>query len=141
MKITLAKTAGFCFGVNRAVQMVYDLVEDGQKVCTLGPIIHNSQMVEELASKGVRVVYDKANHTFQEFSLNRIPIDEARIYKIGLQYYFYLNMQDFFSSSREEVAENGNPRRIATSCREVLDEYLSCHQNLDHHISGRLVFE
>ena len=56
MKITLAKTAGFCFGVNRAVQMVYDLVEDGQKVCTLGPIIHNSQMVEELASKGVRVV-------------------------------------------------------------------------------------
>lgn len=56
MKITLAKTAGFCFGVNRAVQMVYDLVEDGQKVCTLGPIIHNSQMVEELASKGVHVV-------------------------------------------------------------------------------------
>ena len=92
-------------------------------------------------SEGVRVVYDKANHTFQEFSLNRIPIDEARIYKIGLQYYFYLNMKDFFSISHEEVAENGNPRRIATSCREVLDEYLSCHQNLDHHISGRLTIE
>ncbi len=56
MKITLAKTAGFCFGVNRAVQMVYDLVDCGEKVCTLGPIIHNSQMVEELTSKGVRVV-------------------------------------------------------------------------------------
>ena len=56
MKITLAKTAGFCFGVNRAVQMVYDLVENGDRVCTLGPIIHNSQMVEELAQKGVRVV-------------------------------------------------------------------------------------
>ena len=56
MKITLAKTAGFCFGVNRAVQMVYDLVDSGKKVCTLGPIIHNSQMVEELTSKGVRVV-------------------------------------------------------------------------------------
>ena len=56
MKITLAKTAGFCFGVNRAVQMVYDLVDNGEKVCTLGPIIHNSQMVEELKSKGVRVV-------------------------------------------------------------------------------------
>ena len=56
MKITLAKTAGFCFGVNRAVQMVYDLVDSGEKVCTLGPIIHNSQMVEELTSKGVRVV-------------------------------------------------------------------------------------
>ena len=56
MKITLAKTAGFCFGVNRAVQMVYDLVDSGAKVCTLGPIIHNSQMVEELTKKGVRVV-------------------------------------------------------------------------------------
>ena len=56
MKITLAKTAGFCFGVNRAVQMVYDLVESGKKVCTLGPIIHNSQMVEELTQNGVRVV-------------------------------------------------------------------------------------
>ena len=56
MKITLAKTAGFCFGVNRAVQMVYDLVDSGERVCTLGPIIHNSQMVQELTAKGVRVV-------------------------------------------------------------------------------------
>ena len=92
-------------------------------------------------SEGVCVVYDKANRTFKEFSLDGTPIEEARIYKIGLQYYFYLNMRDFFSISHEEVAENGNPRRIATSCREVLDEYLSCHQNLDHHISGRLVIE
>lgn len=56
MKITLAKTAGFCFGVNRAVQMVYDLVEKGERVCTLGPIIHNPQLVEELSQKGVRIV-------------------------------------------------------------------------------------
>ena len=48
MKITLAKTAGFCFGVNRAVQSVYDLLEKGEKVCTLGPIIHNPQLVEGL---------------------------------------------------------------------------------------------
>ena len=56
MKITLAETAGFCFGVNRAVNMVYDLLEKGEKVCTLGPIIHNPQLVEELAQKGVRIV-------------------------------------------------------------------------------------
>ena len=52
LKITLAETAGFCFGVSRAVQMRYDLVESGEKVCTHGPIIHHSQMVEELKSKG-----------------------------------------------------------------------------------------
>ncbi len=56
MKITLAKTAGFCFGVNNAVNKVYELVENGEKVCTLGPIIHNPQLVEELSHKGVRIV-------------------------------------------------------------------------------------
>ena len=56
MKITLAKTAGFCFGVNRAVQMVYDLLDKGERVCTLGPIIHNPQLVEELSQRGVRIV-------------------------------------------------------------------------------------
>lgn len=52
-QIKLAKTAGFCFGVDRAVNLVYKLVEDGEKVCTLGPIIHNQQLVEDLQSKGV----------------------------------------------------------------------------------------
>ena len=56
MKITLAKTAGFCFGVNRAVQTVYDLINENKKVCTLGPIIHNPQLVEELSKCGVRIV-------------------------------------------------------------------------------------
>ena len=56
LKITVAKTAGFCFGVNRAVNMVYELLENGKKVCTLGPIIHNPQLVEELGEKGTRIV-------------------------------------------------------------------------------------
>ena len=53
---TLAKTAGFCFGVNRAVNLVYDLIDSGKKAATLGPIIHNPQMVEELAQNGVRII-------------------------------------------------------------------------------------
>ena len=56
MKITLAKTAGFCFGVDRAVKTVYELLESGKRPCTLGPIIHNAQMVSELGSKGVRII-------------------------------------------------------------------------------------
>lgn len=56
MRITLAKTAGFCFGVNRAVELVYELLEKGERVCTLGPIIHNPQLVAELASRGVSIV-------------------------------------------------------------------------------------
>ena len=56
MKITLAKTAGFCFGVNKAVQTVYDLLDQNKKVCTLGPIIHNPQLVADLEARGVRIV-------------------------------------------------------------------------------------
>lgn len=59
MEIKLAKTAGFCFGVNRAVDMLYKMVEDGEKVCTLGPIIHNPQVIDDLAEKGVTIVDDE----------------------------------------------------------------------------------
>ncbi len=57
-KITVAERAGFCFGVDRAVKMTEELANSGKKVCTLGPIIHNSQLVSELAQKGVRIIED-----------------------------------------------------------------------------------
>lgn len=56
--INLAKTAGFCFGVDRAVNLVYGLVDKGEKVCTLGPIIHNNQLVKDLENKGVKIIDD-----------------------------------------------------------------------------------
>lgn len=55
-KIILAETAGFCFGVDRAVNLVYSLVNDGKKVCTLGPIIHNAQLVGDLEQLGVKII-------------------------------------------------------------------------------------
>ena len=58
MKIYVAKTAGFCFGVNRAVTMVEELLKEGRTVCTLGPIIHNPQTLSRLAEQGTRIVED-----------------------------------------------------------------------------------
>ena len=58
VKLTLAETAGFCFGVDRAVKMLYSLVESGTGVCTLGPIIHNPQVIDDLEQKGVHA-YDR----------------------------------------------------------------------------------
>lgn len=54
--VTLAKTAGFCFGVNRAVRLLYDMVERGERVCTLGPIIHNPQVIADLQQRGVPII-------------------------------------------------------------------------------------
>ena len=56
MQIKLAKTAGFCFGVDRAVKTVTGLLDAGKRVATLGPIIHNPQLVSELESRGTRIV-------------------------------------------------------------------------------------
>ena len=54
MQIILAKTAGFCFGVDRAVEMVNESVRRGNKTATLGPIIHNRHVVERFLEQGVR---------------------------------------------------------------------------------------
>ncbi len=55
--IITAKTAGFCFGVKRAVDTVYEQIESGDTdIYTYGPIIHNEEVVNDLASKGVKVL-------------------------------------------------------------------------------------
>ncbi len=57
MKVTLAKFAGFCFGVKRAVDMVYEQIEkETGPIYTYGPIIHNEEVVAELEAKGVVVI-------------------------------------------------------------------------------------
>ena len=57
MKIIKAESAGFCFGVKRAVDTVYKCTETGtnEKIYTYGPIIHNEEVVNDLEKKGVRV--------------------------------------------------------------------------------------
>ena len=55
MPVILAKSAGFCFGVSRAVARVEELLAAGEQVCTLGPIIHNPQVVGQLAARGVTI--------------------------------------------------------------------------------------
>ena len=56
MSVTVAKSAGFCFGVNRAVEMVERAAAAGKPTATLGPIIHNRHVVERFRRMGVRVI-------------------------------------------------------------------------------------
>lgn len=56
MKIILAKSAGFCFGVKRATSMAFDSADSHERICSLGPIIHSPQLVKKLEEKGVSVV-------------------------------------------------------------------------------------
>ena len=64
MNILLAKTAGFCYGVNRAVDLVEEAIASGKPTVTLGPIAHNRHLVGRFDAQGVRVVT----------SLDEIPV-------------------------------------------------------------------
>ena len=59
VEVILAKTSGFCFGVKRAVDTVYEQTEKSKKIYTYGPIIHNEQVVKDLEEKGVEVIESK----------------------------------------------------------------------------------
>ena len=60
MKVKVAETAGFCFGVKRAVDKVYELIDTEQKpIFTLGPIIHNEEVVADLEAKGIHVITEE----------------------------------------------------------------------------------
>ena len=54
MKVELAKMAGFCFGVNRAVDTVYEEAKQFSPVYTYGPIIHNETVIDDLEKKVCR---------------------------------------------------------------------------------------
>ena len=58
MNVILAKSAGFCFGVKRAVDTVYERILEKEPLYTFGPIIHNEEVVRDLEEKGVVVVND-----------------------------------------------------------------------------------
>ena len=72
--ITVAKTAGFCYGVKRAVDNVYKAAENGEKIATIGQIIHNPQVIADLASKGINA-YDKGGVITRDrlYDLKAIP--------------------------------------------------------------------
>ena len=63
MSITVAESAGFCFGVNRAVELVEQVAQKGNRVCTLGPIIHNRHAVAHFEKMGVKVIETPAEAT------------------------------------------------------------------------------
>ena len=60
MEVVRAKSSGFCFGVEKAMETAYHHIEqkDGKKIYTYGPLIHNEEVVKDLSKKGVNVVED-----------------------------------------------------------------------------------
>ncbi|RJQ51783.1 MAG: 4-hydroxy-3-methylbut-2-enyl diphosphate reductase [Nitrospiraceae bacterium] len=80
MQIVVAKKAGFCFGVKRAIDIAFNLAtEAGEGVFTYGPLIHNPQVVEELRQKGV--------HTAEDLSSPAVKTLIIRTHGVGPEVY------------------------------------------------------
>ena len=89
MKVKVAKTAGFCFGVKRAVDKVYQLIEQGvQPIYTLGPIIHNEEVVSDLADRGVQVIEEQDLDTLSGGTV------VIRSHGVAKEVYDFLKKQD-----------------------------------------------
>ena len=56
MEVVLAEKAGFCFGVNRAVDMAYKLLGNNKKISMFGPVIHNPQVIDDMKKKGANII-------------------------------------------------------------------------------------
>jgi len=92
-------------------------------------------------SEGMHVVYHREYRSFREFSLHGEAVEDDKVYRVGLQEFHYKNVDDFFSVPLSDFQSNGKIRKLTTSCRDILDEYLSDKQNLDRTVCGRLVIE
>ena len=85
--ITVAKSAGFCFGVDRAVKMTYEALDNYKSVATLGPIIHNKNVVDDLTKRGARIVdsvselEDGECAVIRSHGVSRTVYDELSKYK------------------------------------------------------------
>ena len=90
-------------------------------------------------SEYLHLTYSKSKHDFINITYQQQELEDNKIYTVGLQNYHYQNIEDCFNITLKELEENGKSRVIATSCRDIIEEYLSTHQHLDKDCEGRIV--
>ena len=119
MKVKVAETAGFCFGVKRAVDKVYELIDTEQKpIFTLGPIIHNEEVVADLESRGVKVITEADLDTPDNNQQNGIVV--IRSHGVGKSIYDKLKQKGHLIRRRHLSLrpENSQDRRARKSRRK-----------------------
>jgi len=90
-------------------------------------------------SKGLVVEYDQPSHSFLRFEFEGEPVDDERIYTVGLQHFHYLNMAESFGVTIDELRANHPDRVISTSCTQIIEEALSATQHQNASGKGRLI--
>lgn len=90
-------------------------------------------------SDGLEIEYDQNTHEFLKFDFEGSPIDEEKIYTVGLEEFFYLNSKDSFDLDADEMEKNHPSREVASRSAKVLEELLSKSSHLNAKGKGRLI--
>jgi 5'-nucleotidase len=89
---------------------------------------------------GVEAVYDNKGQLLASLAFDGQPVKDSGVYSACLLEHHYKNSDYVLNVPNGELAALGKPQVVATSAREVLEEYLSTHQNLNSRVEGRLSF-
>jgi len=92
-------------------------------------------------SKGVKMVYDKKTHEFEEFSYNGHEIQDEEILKVAVQDYHLKNFEEFFDVPLDEVLANKKQRMVITDDFSIFEELLSGMNNVDAAVEGRITIK
>ena len=90
-------------------------------------------------SRGLEVEYDQATHSYLKFDFEGTPIDEQRVFSVGLQHFHYTNLEDSFDLTVEELRANHADRIVSTSCTQIIEEVLLAGRHQNATGQGRLV--
>ncbi|MBO4798322.1 MAG: 5'-nucleotidase C-terminal domain-containing protein, partial [Candidatus Methanomethylophilaceae archaeon] len=131
-----------CFPYDDAVHMIY--VTGAQLKHMLKRMLRDGVFAGEHCefyqlSRGLVVEYDQATHSFLRFDFEGEPVDDSKVYTLGLQHFHYLNMADSFDITLDEVRKNHKDRVISTSCLQVIEEALQEGQHQNASGEGRLI--
>ncbi|GET38952.1 bifunctional metallophosphatase/5'-nucleotidase [Microseira wollei] len=92
-------------------------------------------------NQGIKAVYNDAEKRLESLSIKGQAVQEEQHYTVCIDDYRYQNSADNLGITHEELTKLGDPKVIATNPQDVLEEYLSHHQNLNSYIEGRLVYK
>ncbi len=92
-------------------------------------------------NQGVKAVHSDTSRALEYLSVAGAPVEDDRQYTICLQGFHYTNSEPNLGLTNEQLTAIQPPNVVATSARDVLEEYLRAHQNLRSHVEGRLVFK
>ncbi|MBO4415192.1 MAG: bifunctional metallophosphatase/5'-nucleotidase [Lachnospiraceae bacterium] len=131
-----------CFPYDDAVHMVYVTGEQLKRM--IKHMLRDGVFAGEHCefyqlSHGLEVEYDQATHSFLKFNLDGEPVDDEKVYTLGLQHFHFLNLQDSFGISLAEIEKNHKQRVVSTSCTQIIEEALLSGQHQNAKGEGRLI--